>query len=210
MNPNQDVLDKNSEDMPSSSPILRWFIVILIIGLLLGGGYWYYSKYIAKPVIAPTPSSEVTEAIWKTKSEKTVKDFINYWVNSASLSDQAGKARDLLSIGAQAKLETFKDKDGKNYSDLKDKLTAFVLVGSIPKNFQLMTTKKIDEKTVEVTYKMDAYVRIFVVNFEGNSWLIDQVKEQSVTPSPIPSIISSPSNTNLSSPIPTVIPSQNL
>lgn len=207
MNPNPEVLDKNTDDMPSSSGILRWFIVILIVGLLGGGGYWYYMRYIAKPVIVPTPSSEVTEAVWKTKSEKTVKDFINYWVNSASYPDQAGKAKDLLSIAAQAKLETLKDKDGNNYSELMDKLTAFMLFQIIPKDFQLMSTKKIDEKTVEVTYKIDTSTRIFVLNIEGNSWLIDQVKEQSASPSALPSIMSSPSSTNISSPSPTLIPS---
>jgi len=205
---NQEILQNNEQDAPSSSAILRWLIVIIILGLLFGSAYWYYYRYIVKPAPAPSPSPEATEAVWKTKSEKTTNDFLNYWFNSAKIGEnEAQKARDLLTIAAQAKLETIKDPSGENYSSLSDKLIAFIGLESIPQSYQIITTKKIDERTVEVSvkfmYDKEPSTRIFTVVLEGNIWLIDSVQKESVlSPTISPSLSPSPS--------PAAIPSENL
>lgn len=175
----------------------------MILGLLFGGGYWYYSRHIMKPAVAPTTSPEATEAVWKTKSEKTVNDFLGYWLKSASDAEGAKKARDLLTIGAQAKLEILKDQNGNNFANLKDKLTAFLELSGFPTDYQLISTKKIDEKTVEVSVKFNhpqgLETRVLTCLLEGNAWLIDAVKKESIiatpssSPSPSPTISSTTS-----------------
>lgn len=208
----QEILQPEDTDTPSSGTYLRWLIVIVILGLLFGGGYWYYSRYIMKPTVAPTVSPEVTEAVWKTKSEKTVNDFLGYWLKSENDEEQAKKARDLLTIAAQAKLEILKNQNGNNFSSLKDKLTAFLELPGFPKDYKFIITKKIDEKTVEVTakfnYPQGSEVRVFTCLLEGNAWLIDAVKYESITATPLISPSPSPSSSSSinSSPSPTMSP----
>lgn len=169
------------------------------MALLLGGGYWYYTGYIVQKAITPSPSPSATEAVWKTKSEKTVNDFMDYFLKTRDTNgtEQAEKARDLLTITAQAKLETIKDKTGQSPSDLIAKLNALMLEESLPENFQIIYSKQIDEKTVEVSLKLSynnrSDVRLFTIVFEGSAWLIDSIKENTVTISPSPSASPSPS-----------------
>ena len=212
----QEILLPEEGERPSSGGLLRWLIVIIVLGLLLGAGVWYYSHFIIKPAVQPTPSSEVTEAIWKTKSEKTVNDFLTYWLKTKTdAQEQAKKARDLLTVAAQAKLETLKDSSGKSYSELKDKLMAFLELSEFPKEYQIFTTKKIDEKTVEVTiklnYNQESALRVFTVILEGSGWLIDGVSKESILKSPSPALSPagvSPSPIASPSSLPTTTPSE--
>lgn len=164
------------------------------MALLLGGGYWYYTGYIVQKT-TPMATPSATEAVWKTNSEKTVNDFMGYFLKTRDTNgtEQAKKARDLLTITAQAKLETIKDKTGQSPSDLIAKLNALMLEESLPENFQIIYSKQIDEKTVEVSLKLSynnrSDVRLFTIVWEGSAWLID-----SIGPSPSPSVSVSPSS----------------
>lgn len=212
----QEILQNDNPDTPTSSVLLRWLMVMVISGLVLGGGYWYYSRFIVPSVVTPSPSPEITEAVWKTKSEKVVNDFLNYWQKSAQNNgdEQAKKARDLMSINAQAKLETLKNSSGQPYLVLKDKLTAFLGLDGITSGFKISNSRKIDEKTVEITVVFSfsntnqSVSRVLTTLIVDNIWLVDAVRENSVLASPSPSPTPTPSPT--SSPSPGLSPSPSI
>jgi hypothetical protein len=182
------------------------------MALLLSGGYWYYTSYIVQKA-TPIASPSATEAVWKTKSEKTVNDFMGYFLKTRDTNgaEQAKKARDLLSITAQAKLETVKDKTGQSPGDLNAKLDALMLEQGLPIGYQIISTKKIDEQTVEISIKLSynnkSDVRIFSVVWEGSAWLIDSIKENTGQISPSPANSSTPSiSPSAVSPLPSPTP----
>ncbi len=200
---NQSVLENpgaNGSETPGESSgggILKWLIVTIVILIIGGGGYWYYANYIigTKGQAMPSPSVEVTVAIWKIKSEKTITDFLDFWLKSSSTSDgliQANKARDLLTIVAQAKLETTKDANGKDLSDLSAKLNYFLGSAEKARSYEIISTQKIDENTVTVKVNLiytGPKVKVFTVTQENNIWLIDKVVDSNASsPSPSPSI----------------------
>ena len=204
---NQNVLEHDSSSEPGGS-LVRWAIVIIIILLVSGAGYWYYSVYIVggKGRVSPSPSLEVTEAPWKTKSEKTTTDFLDFWLKSDNTTEgivQAKKARDLLTISGQARLETTKDAEGNPIEIIASQLDVFVDVQERPSGYEIMATKQIDERTVEtrVTFNYNQTNtfkdKVFTLTSEssaGSIWLIDAVKEYTgvatpamASPSPSPS-----------------------
>ncbi len=123
---------------------------------------------------------------------------MGYWLKmkGTEAQEQAQKARDLLTISGQARLEILKNQEGKNFADLKDKLIAFVGVSGLAENYQISTTRKIDEKKFEINlkliYNQVSINRIFTVIMEGSSWLIDSFSEKSTIVSPTPSASVSP------------------
>jgi hypothetical protein len=204
-------LDQNILENPDSSGIggqpsglLKWVMVILVVVLIGGGGYWYYINYIvgSRGRVSPSPSVEVTEAIWKTKSEKTVSDFLNFCLNSSASADgqiQANKAKDLLTIVAQAKLETIKDANGQPPADLSTALNLFLGSADKAQSFSIVSTQKIDESKVAVKVNLlyaNPQLKIFTVTNEDGIWLIDQVQDYQellISPSPSPSPLPSSS-----------------
>jgi hypothetical protein len=203
MDPN--VLENSSIPPEPRNSLLKWLMVLIIILLVGGAGYWYYSTYIAggKGRVSPSPSVEVTDAPWKVKSEKTVNDFMGFWLASGATTDgivQAKKARDLLTIAAQARLETTKGSDDKPVTIIANQLDIFVGVKEKPSGYEIIATKKIDERTVEVRLSLKFNVnptqdKVFTLTSEGNIWLIDQVKDYqgiSASPSPSPSPSATP------------------
>ena len=198
---NQQILSDDSNESTGGG-LIRWLVVIMVMALILGLGYWYYSRFIKAPVVAPTPSPEVTEATWKANSEKTVNDFMKYFlkVGEADGQAQALKARDLLSASAQAKLETTTDKSGKLPTNLSDKLILFAGVTSLPSNYQILNTRKNDDGTVDVStellYDQEQAHRIFKCILDNNVWLIQEVKNPAkASPTPTPSMTLSPTTT---------------
>lgn len=215
---NQNVLEnpgtagsETSGESPGGG-ILKWLIVVIVILLIGGGGYWYYANYIigSRGQAAPSPSVEITEAIWKTKAEKTVTDFLDFWLKSSSTSDgqiQAKKARDLLTIVAQAKLETTKDTNGKDLADLSAKLNYFLGSADKARSFEIISTQQIDENTVEVKVNLvyaSPRVKVFTLTQENNIWLIDKVVDydSTIIPSPSPTTSTSPTVSPSISPTP--------
>jgi len=184
--------------------ILKWLILVMVMLIIGGGGYWYYATYLIGTggKATPSPSVEITEAIWKTKSEKTVTDFLNFWLKSANTSDgeiQAEKARDLLTIAAQAKLATTKGANGQELTNLSEKLNYFLGSAEKARRFEIISTGQIDENTVEVKVNLiyaSPKVKIFSLTQENNIWLIDDVVDYNspVTPSSFPSPSASPSS----------------
>ena len=201
MDPN--VLENSSLPPEPRNSLLRWLMVIIIILLVCGAGYWYYSTYIlgGNGRVSPSPSLEVTEAPWKVKSEKTVNDFMGFWLASGATNEgnvQAKKARDLLTIAAQARLETAKGPDDKSVTIIANQLNIFVGAKERPSGYEIIGTKKIDEKTVEIRLALKynnntPLDKIFTLTSEGSIWLIDTVKDYnaiqsfSASPSPSPS-----------------------
>ncbi len=192
---NQNVLE-NPSGVPSAAGepgggMLKWVIVVVVIILIGAAGYWYYANYIigTRGQTSPSPSAEVTEAIWKTKSEKTVKDFLGFYLESSSTADgqiQTKKARDLLTIVAQARLETIKDANGQTPADLNVKLNLFLGASEKAKSFTIVSTQKIDESKVEVKVNLNyasPKLKVFTVLSENNIWLIDAVKDYDLSPS---------------------------
>lgn len=210
---NQQILSDDPNESTGGS-LLRWLMVIIVMALILGLGYWYYSRFIASPVASPTPSAEVTEATWKTNSEKTVGNFMGYFLKTGASDGQAQalKARDLLSTTAQAKLETTADKSGKVPPNMVDKLMLFVGVAALPSNYQILNTKKNDDGTVDVSaeliYNQEQAQRIFKCILDNNVWLIQEVRNPGIaSPTPTSSMTFSPTPTFSPSITPTPISS---
>lgn len=183
---NQDILEGPEPEPSESSGILRWLIVALVFALIVGGGIWYYMYYIqGGGKIEPSPSVEVTEAVWKTKSEKTVTDFLNYWASSGSSGEQlinAKKAKDLLTISAQARLETFKDGETP-ITDVSKQLDRFIEVTSKTTKFIIISSSKTDDKNVQVKIKLNYPTPVDKVVYlmsENNIWLIDKIVNSEV------------------------------
>lgn len=189
-------------DRPGGS--LKWIIVGIIILLVAGGAYWYYTNYIigTRGHPTPTPSVEITEPVWKTKSEETVNDFLNFYLKSSETTDgqiQAEKAKDLLTIVAQARLETIKDSSGKIPSNLSTRLNLFIGSEAKAQSFEIVSAKQIDEETVEIkvnlnyTQSMPASpagkLKVFTLKSIDNIWLIEQIRDyQEIVVSPSPSL----------------------
>lgn len=203
----QNVLENPTTGTPRDSGrpggLLKWIIVGLIIVLVIGAGYWYYANYIigTRGHPGPSPSVEVTEPAWKTKAEKTVSDFLNFYLKSSNTADgqvQSQKAKDYLTIVAQAKLETIKDSTGKTPSDLNTKLNLFVGSSEKAQSFEIVSAKKIDEETVEIKVNLNyAQVKLKVITVKSidNIWLIDQIRDyQETLVSPSSSILPSPTS----------------
>lgn len=213
---NNDSLEKIQDEKNESSP-LKWLLIGVIAAALIGGGYWYYSAYINKGNVAPTPEVEVTDAPWKTKSEKVTTDFLTFWAKSSDSEEgiiQAKKARDLLTIAAQAKLETFKDDKGNLITSISSQLDHFLGASDLPAgeagkttNFEISFSRKIDEETVEVRASLSYATprdKIFTIFNVGGSWLIDSVKDWPTSPSPEISPTITPTATT--SPTPSISP----
>lgn len=208
MDPN--ILENSSVPPEPRNSLLKWLMVIIIILLIGGAGYWYYSTYIlgGKGRVSPSPSLEVTEAPWKVKSEKTVNDFMGFWLaSSASNKDnvQAKKARDLLTITAQARLETTKGTDDKPVTIIANQLDIFVGIKTRPSDYEIIATKQVDERTVETKVGLKyndntTQDKVITLTSEGNIWLIDAIKDynanQSFSASPSPSATPQPTNTS--------------
>ncbi|KKQ74626.1 MAG: hypothetical protein US94_C0001G0027 [Berkelbacteria bacterium GW2011_GWB1_38_5] len=197
----------NQSPIPSEGNVVKWFVIAVIIALTIGGSFWYYKTYIVNgSAVTSSPDINITEAEWKTKSEKVVTSFLDFWSNSSSTEEgkiQGSKAKDLLTISAQAKLATYKDEKGEFYSNILLQLNQFLSVKEKPVDFQISSSKQIDESTVEskivLNYPNNPTNRIVKTILENNIWLIDAVKENVdvspsavVSPSPIASSTASP------------------
>lgn len=177
-----------------SGNLLMWLIGFLIIGLLLGGGYWFYNQYIVKSSKpGPTPSMEVTTASWKVKTDKVINDFLDFWSKSSP-----GKARDLLTIAAQAKLATFKDDSGNIIGDISIELDKFINVTAKTNEYEIVGTKLLNDRTVETQVRLiynqspPYQDRVFSLVSENNLWLIDSIDSVVSSLSPSPTITTSP------------------
>ena len=173
--------------------------ILLIIALVIG--IYYIFKILPSRKIEPSPSPTITEEIWKVKSQKNVNDFMSFWSKSLTSTNgeqYALKAKDLLSNVAQAKLETYKDSDGKAITKVSEQLSKFIGVDTPPKSIDIFFTNKIDEKNVENRAYLfydstSSQARVLVFNniSEGGIWLIDSVankgKQTVESPKPSPS-----------------------
>lgn len=187
---------------PSESNVfLIWVIVIIIIGLVIGGGYWYYERVILhRSSTKPSPSPEVSVPIWKEHSEKTMNDFLGLWLVSGVNSEgqiKAKKARDLLTIAAQGRLEAFKDNDGKLIADVSLQLDKFVDIESKTSEYEIISSRQINDSQVEVKIQFtfsEKKDKVFILKYQDNLWLIDSVADAvviaspSFSPQPSPSI----------------------
>ena len=200
---NQEILENDKNEISPSSGLLRWIIIAVVVIIIFGGSFWYYQSFIKpKPEITPEPT--FTEAIWKTKSEKTVNDFLTDWSSAIKNKniDEAKKARDLLTNAAQAQIQILKNPSGQAMTDLDQQLTAFLLLDKHYDQFQLVSSTKIDENIVDVLVKFNynetqPIGRILTIQNEEGFWLINKVTEAKISPNPIsslsPSIKPSPS-----------------
>ena len=200
---NQEILENDKNEISPSIGLLRWIIIAVVVIIIFGGSFWYYQSFIKpKPEITPEPT--FTEAIWKTKSEKTVNDFLTDWSSAIKNKniDEAKKARDLLTNAAQAQIQILKNPSGQAMTDLDQQLTAFLLLDKHYDQFQLVSSTKIDENIVDVLVKFNynetqPIGRILTIQNEEGFWLINKVTEAKISPNPIsslsPSIKPSPS-----------------
>ena len=188
---NQEILENDKNEISPSSGLLRWIIIAVVVIIIFGGSFWYYQSFIKpKPEITPEPT--FTEAIWKTKSEKTVNDFLTDWSSAIKNKniDEAKKARDLLTNAAQAQIQILKNPSGQAMTDLDQQLTAFLLLDKHYDQFQLVSSTKIDENIVDVLVKFNynetqPIGRILTIQNEEGFWLINKVAEARISPNPI-------------------------
>lgn len=197
----EDILEDVDRKPKKESKPYTYIAIGIIFLLILAAGYYYIYKILPSRKVVPTPSPSSTEQIWKTKSEKNVTDFIDLWskaISSTNYLQYALKARDLLSNVAQARLETYKDKDGKPITIVSEQLSKFIGLDKRPESIEIYSSTKIDEKNVEVRVYLfmesnSSQARVLVFNNinEGGIWLIDSIADkgtqtvESPKPSPL-------------------------
>lgn len=196
----EDILEDVDRKPKKESKPYTYIAIGIIFLLILAAGYYYIYKILPSRKVVPTPSPSSTEQIWKTKSEKNVTDFIDLWskaISSTNYLQYALKARDLLSNVAQARLETYKDKDGKPITIVSEQLSKFIGLDKRPESIEIYSSTKIDEKNVEVRVYLfmesnSSQARVLVFNNinEGGIWLIDTITDKGIqtveSPKPSP------------------------
>ncbi|MBM2820578.1 MAG: hypothetical protein HW405_338 [Candidatus Berkelbacteria bacterium] len=133
---------------------------------------------------------DITAAPWKTKTDKTVMDFLIFWSKSAGqdAQNQSQKARDLLTISAQARLVTYKDANQNPIQDLPIQLDKFIGISDKTDKYEIISTKLINENNVQTKVRFSSIHnidKIFTLILENNIWLIDSITDYSlISPSP--------------------------
>ncbi len=173
------------EDLPSkpknkiSFDKFKWPIIAIAALIIIVAVFKEYTT--PEVIITPTPSP--SEEVWKTKSEKNVRAFIDNWINSFSAEvtseTYALKAEDLLTNVARAKLAAYKDEKGNPITKVSLALNKFVGISLRPQSYEIISTTKIDEENVEVRANIiigsSTKVLLFNTTSVGGMWLIDSV-----------------------------------
>ena len=169
--------------------------ILLIIVLVIG--IYYIFKILPSKKTPASPSPSITEELWRIKSEKNVNDFMDLWSKSLTSTNgeqYALKARDLLTNVAQAKLATYRNKDGQPIEKVSAELSKFIGQDTPPKSIKIYSTNKIDEGNVEVRLYLyydeePGKVRVLNINniSEGGIWLIDSIIDKGIQAAPSPS-----------------------
>lgn len=156
----------------------NYFLLLTIISLCLVGGFFiYFVEFSTGEELKPTPHATVSSNLQEIQAKKAVENFLNYYLSSRDDANLAQKAKDLLTISAQAKLLTAKNEQGQTITDIPSQLNTFMGVQAPPQSFEFLSFQDA-ERGVEVRVSFvynQRQNKIFVLEKENNLWLIDEV-----------------------------------
>ncbi len=176
-------VEKLKPAIPAKNPsVLKWVAILVIALAVVGIGLLSYQRVIAPSLVKPSPTPVPTVPAWKTVSENNVNGFMDAWIKSigtTNSAEYAAKAKELMTIAAQAKLLTYKDRSGSALTDISAQLTQFVGTPA-PKTYTMSDTTQVDDQTVDIRITFSDKqntIKIFTTKSEDGVWLIDSVRD---------------------------------
>jgi len=165
----------------SKNKFLKIGVIIVIVLVIILAGLVAYQKVVAPAIAKPSPTPIATDPIWKSKSQSNVNNFLDLWTKSIGTTNSdeyAIKARDYLTVTAQAKILTYVDNMGNSINNVSLQLTNFV--GSpAPESYSISEVTQIDEKTVDISVTFvdeTTSTKIFTTKSENEVWLINSAR----------------------------------
>lgn len=168
---------------------LKIFLGIIIIGLLAGGGYYFWQSRGAATTseTAETTPTPDTEQPTPTPEENVEKDAFSIEIqNGSGIAGEAGRAQELLE-GDDFKVTGTANADNYDYEETviqagDDVPDAWIdeLIASLEKNYTVQT--RIDDKG-----DSDADVVVIVGKFDDNGESMvteEETTDEEVTPTP--------------------------
>src|SRR3989304_9356807 len=128
---------------------------------------------VSKTSISLSPSPEET-----FQAKKTVENFLEFYQKSSSDETYAKKARDLLTISAQAKLLTYQDDSGQKIEKLTNQLDRFLVLSDSSVPWEIHSAI-LNGNKIEVRERFSYPTprdKLFLLIDEGRNWLIDEVR----------------------------------
>lgn len=165
----------------SKNKFLKIGVITVIVLVAILAGLLVYQKVVVPAIAKPSPTPVATDPIWKSKSQSNVNNFLDLWTKSIGTTNSdeyAAKARDYLTVTAQAKILTYVNNRGNSINNISLQLTNFV-DSPAPESYSISEVTQVDEKTVDVLVTFvdeTTSTKIFTTKSENEVWLINSVR----------------------------------